>query len=459
MRRTKIIATIGPATEEKNQIERLVEAGMNIARLNFSHGTEAQFKKIVKNIREVEKESGKIITIMQDLQGPKIRLGLVPDNYTVRAGDKVVFSTKPDEKGTVHLPYPALPKVVRKGQMLLIEDGIIRTKVLFIKDHHVCVKVIAGGTLKSKKGVNIPDSKLPAALALNAKDKKDLSFGIKLGVDAVAASFVESAADILRVKKEITKRTERKIPVIAKIERKDALVNLKEIIDAADGIMVARGDLGIETKAERVPVEQKRMVALARKMGKPSIVATQVLQSMVTSPVATRAEVSDAATAIFDHADAFMLSNETAVGAYPIKAVATLAKVAHETEEAIFSYEELSPALSSNADLEAIALNACIMAEESAAKFIVILTHEGFTAREILKHRPKTPVIVITDLLRTAKYLNFFWGIEKLFVEEGSFSSEKAAALLKKNKLIKKDDEIVVVKISDSKRSLEVVRI
>lgn len=459
MRRTKIIATIGPATEDKNQIERLVLAGMNIARMNFSHGTEAQFKKIVTNIRQVEKESGKIITIMQDLQGPKIRLGIVPENYKVSKNDIVTFSTKAGEKGTIHLPYSALPKVVRKGQMLLIEDGIIRTKVTSIKGHHVTVKVIAGGILKSKKGVNIPDSKLPGALALSPKDKKDLSFGIKIGVDAVAASFVESADDILRVKKEIAKRTERKIPVIAKIERKDALVNIKEIINAADGIMVARGDLGIETKAERVPVEQKRMVALARRMGKPSIIATQILQSMVTSPIATRAEVSDAATAIFDHADAFMLSNETAVGAYPIKAVSTLAKVAHETEEAIFSYEELSPALSNNTDVEAIALNACVMAEESDAKFIVVLTREGFTAREVLKHRPKTPVIVITELLRTAKYLNFFWGIEKLLIEEGTLSAEKVANLLKNKRLLKKDDEIVVVKISNSKRSLEVVKI
>lgn len=459
MRRTKIIATIGPATEDKSQIERLALAGMNIARLNFSHGTEAQFKKIIKNIREVEKESGKIITVMQDLQGPKIRLGIVPENYKVSKNDTVVFSIVAGEKGTVHLPYPPLPKVVRRGQLLLIEDGLIRTKVTSVKGNHVTVKVIAGGILKSKKGVNIPDSKLPAALALSAKDKKDLSFGVKLGVDAVAASFVETAEDILRVKKEIAKRTGRKIPVIAKIERKDALLNLKEIIEAADGIMVARGDLGIETKAERVPIEQKRMVALARKMGKPSIIATQILQSMVTNPIATRAEVSDAATAIFDHADAFMLSNETAVGAYPIKAVSTLAKVAHETEEAIFNYEELSPALSKNSEAEAIALNACIMAEECGARAIVVLTKEGFTAREVLKHRPKTPVIVVTELLRTAKYLNFFWGIEKLLVEEKSFSAENIEGFLKSKKLVKKGYQIVVVKISDSKRSLDVLKI
>lgn len=465
IRHTKIVATLGPATEDKTKIRDLVDSGMNIARLNFSHGNYEQFKKIVQNIHEVEKETGKRIAILQDLQGPKIRLGKIEgDQLQVHLGETITFSTKAGEKGTVHLPYLALPNVVKPGQSLLIEDGLIRTKILSISGHHVKAEVIVPGILKSNKGVNIPDTKLPHDVALTEKDQKDLRFGIKtLKVDAVALSFVDDPDDVIRTKKLIKRLTRRPVMVIAKIERQEALRNLKKIIEVSDGIMVARGDLGIEIEAERVPVEQKRMLALARREGKPVIIATQILQSMVESPLATRAEISDAANAIFDHADAFMLSNETAVGKYPVRAVKTLARVAHVTEEAIFKDTDLTPApLSANPKLledESLAREACVLADKIKAEAIVVLTREGFTARTVLKHRPENPIIVVTNSEGTARQLTFLWGIEHILVTKGALRSEEAKELVKRQNFLPKASAIVLIKLSDKKRSLVAMRL
>lgn len=467
MKKTKIIATIGPASESTAVLEQMVSAGMNIARLNFSHGDYKQFKKIVQAVRSVEKSTGKTISIMQDLQGPKIRLGKIKDGkQLVVRGDTITFSTKANDANTIHIPYPSLPKILKKGQALLIEDGLIRTKILSIKDHHVKAKVISGGYLKDHKGVNIPDSTLPPSASLTTKDKEDLKFGIKtLNVDAVAVSFVETADDILRVKKEIAKYTKRDVPVIAKIERREALKNLKKIVEVTDGLMVARGDLGIETKAESVPIVQRQIVQMARQKGKPVIIATQILQSMVSSPLATRAEVSDAATAIFELADAFMLSNETAVGSYPVKAVKTLSKVAKETEREIFRHLELSPVSNISTgkipDLnedDSIALNACVIAENINAGAIIVMTKHGFTASAVLKNRPKTPVIIVTDSIHTARKINFLWGVQHLVLLDSAnkiaFRSEDMKNHLKQAGYIKKGQQVVVIKLSDQKRSL-----
>lgn len=459
-RHTKIVATLGPATEEKSEIRTLVEAGMDIVRLNFSHGTYDQFKKIVSNIREVEKELGKTVVILQDLQGPKIRLGEVPGGQrSVHRSEVLVFSTKGSEKDAIPLPHPVLAEVLKPGHRLLIEDGLIRTKILSVKGHLIRAKVTSGGVLKSKKGVNIPDSRLPGAEALTEKDRADLAFGVKkLGVDAIAVSFVEDKKDVERVRKEVARYTTRPLMLIAKIEKPKALENLESIIEVSDGIMVARGDLGIEIEAERVPIEQKRMIALCRRAGKPVIIATQILQSMVENPLATRAEVSDAANAIFEHADAFMLSNETAVGKYPDKAVRTLARVAELTESAIFQNQELfpiPPAQSSSAfEDETVALNACLVADQVDAEALVVLTHKGYTASAIAKHRPKNRIIVVTDSIYTARNLHFFWGIREVILHKGALRSEEALGTLRKKKLLRTGSSIVLVKLSDSKRSL-----
>jgi len=459
-RRTKIVATLGPVTEDKGPIRELIEAGMNIARINFSHGSYEQSTKIVKNIRQLEKETGIIVTIMADLQGPKIRLCELNEPIEVKKGDVITFSTKAGEKGTIYIPSnPHLPKVLKKGHQLLIEDGLIRTKILSTKNTQIKAKVLVGGLLKSKKGINIPDSSLPAAAALTKKDRADLAFAIKnLKVDAVAVSFVENATDILRVRKEIAKHTKRPVMIIAKIERNEALKNLGEIINVSDGVMVARGDLGIETKAERVPIEQKRIVSMARKQGKPVIIATQILQSMIENPLPTRAEISDAAEAVFEHADAFMLSNESAVGAYPVKAVQTLAKVARVTEQEIFKNSDLFPIpLHTKTDEdESMALNACVLADDIDATAIVVLTKGGYTARAVLKHRPKTPVIVVTNSEEQAHSLNMLWGIREIVVYKGKMHSEDVKNELKRLKILKAKDKAVFVKLSDTKRSFVV---
>ncbi len=460
MRHTKILATLGPATEEKSEIRALIHAGMDIVRLNFSHGTYEQFKKIVKNIRELEKETGKTVAILQDLQGPKIRLGELPNGgIAVVRGETIVFCTKGIEKNTIPLPYPVLPQVLKKGHSLLIEDGLIRTKILSIKGHEIRARVLVGGLLKSKKGVNIPDSRLPSSEALTEKDRKDLAFGVKvLGVDAIAVSFVETAKDMERVRKEVARYTKRPVFLIAKVERPKALINLKQIIVESDAIMVARGDLGIEIPAEQVPIEQKRIIALCRRTGKPVIIATQILQSMETNPLATRAEISDAANAIFEHADAFMLSNETAVGKYPVRAVQTLAKVASATEEAIFKNQELFPIpASTNPQLiedETLALNACMVADQVDAEAIVVLTRKGYTAGAITKHRPINRILVVTDSIYTARFLHFFWGIHEVLVHKGPLRSEESLSALRKCKWLRPGSTIVLVKLSDAKRSL-----
>lgn len=341
-RHTKIIATLGPASENKSTLKALVKAGMNVARLNCSHGNQDQFKTMVERLQEIEKETGKNILILLDLQGPKIRLGAIPPEGIAVERDQILkFWTGKNVKKIrkdvlIPIPYPSLLELMKPEQKLLIEDGLIRTKILFIKNGTIHAQVEVGGLLKRNKGVNIPDSTLPSSETLSKKDRADLHFGIKvLKVDAVALSFVEKPEDLIRLRSLIKRWTKKPVFLIAKIERPKALTKLREIAIASDALMVARGDLGIETPAEQVPLEQRRIVALARELNKPVIVATQVLESMVKNPLPTRAEMSDAATAIFEQADAIMLSEETAMGKYPVEAVRTLAKVATVTERAM----------------------------------------------------------------------------------------------------------------------------
>lgn len=460
-RRTKIIATLGPASEDPAILKSLVHAGMDIVRLNCSHGNEAQFRKIIREVRRLEKETGKWISIFIDLQGPKIRLGKLEQPVPVQRNQELLLTTNPKNKEGIYIPYPPLTKVVKEGQRLLIEDGLLRSKVIAVSKDTVRVKFLNKGVLKSRKGINLPDSKLPNSEALPEKDREDLKMGLKLGIDAVAVSFVEQAADLERIRDEIHKYSKETFPIIAKIERPKALRNLKALIQSADAVMVARGDLGIETKAERLPLEQKRIIALSRKMGKPVIIATQILQSMVESPLPTRAEVSDAANAIFDHADGFMLSNETAVGAYPIRAVETLARIARETEEAIFRSEELTPLLfeSFGSKDESIAYQACEAAESMKAKRIVIQTKTGHTARMVLKHRPNTPTFIVTSSIKTARTINLLWGAEEIVVDRSLNTLEEISDFLKKGKWVQKGDQIVFVKLSGKKRSLSLLDI
>lgn len=463
-RHTKIVATLGPSSEDKTTLLALTKAGLNVARLNCSHGTYEQFQGMVDRVRQIEKETGKTILTLLDLQGPKIRLGEIPpEGIPIKRGETVTFWTgKTMSQGKIPIPYPPLSKVLKPGETLLIEDGTIRTKILSIKGSNISAKVEVGGLLKRHKGVNIPDSLLPSSAALSKKDHADLRFAVKtLKVDAVALSFVEKAEDILRVRALVQKWTKRPVFLVAKIERPKALIHLKEIAAAADGLMVARGDLGIEIPGEQVPIEQRRILAAGREQGKPVIVATQVLQSMVDSPLPTRAEMSDAATAIFEQADAFMLSNESAVGKYPVEAVRTLARVAESTEAAMKSADlgmsatPLGPMDDSFHDHH-MAKEAVELANELGASALVLATHHGYTARAVLRLRPTTPVIAVTASRDTARLLHMSWGLEKILTIKGPIRPEEIKKLLHSQKL---RGTIVFLSLGKQNRSLMVMDI
>jgi len=450
-KKTKIVCTLGPASAKVETLVRMIRAGMNVARLNFSHGTYAEQLGLLKAVRQAEKITGRTIAVIQDLQGPKIRIGLMPDSgVAVKVGETFIMDTGKDNFSQINgqkivpVQYRHLHKDVRKNDIILIEDGMIKTKVMTVKGSAITVKALTPGLLKSHKGINVPTASISAD-PLTAKDLKDLRYGLKIGVDFIALSFVRKASDIIRLR-AILQRHHSYVKIIAKVERHEALDNLEAIIAASDAVMVARGDLGVETPAEQVPIAQKHMVKLANEMGKPVIIATEMLQSMIESPRATRAEVSDAANGIFDHADALMLSNETATGKYPVQAVETLAKTALNVENfqqkhnwtklKYFNFRENDPS--------EVCHTATLLAEETGAKMIVTITDHGYTARNVSKQRTFTEIVVVSPYESTRKELQLCWGIDRIFTAEIK-SAPAIAGLLRQKKLVKKGDKIVIV--------------
>ncbi len=455
-KKTKIICTLGPSSDSITEIENLIGAGMNVARLNFSHGNYEDHSKILKNLRAAERRAKTRIAILQDLQGPKIRIGEMPEGgLRVSRGDKVIFTKEEiighqaKKETTLPVQYKNLFKDVNPKERILIDDGIIELKVLSIKKELIECQVISGGLIKRHKGINCPDSTIKTG-SITEKDKKDLLFGLKNGVDYVALSFVKSKKDILELKDLIAK-AKGNAKVIAKIERREALENLDEIVKNSDAIMIARGDLGVEIPAEQVPLAQRKIIQLCNKYAKPVITATQVLQSMVENPIATRAEISDAATAVYEHCDAIMLSNESAVGKYPTKATKTLTKVSLAVEKELEKDPELlqQTQIQFLTDLDSLCLNACDLASESDAKYIVCFSENGYTPAHLARFRPYTPIITITPKEKTARFLSLNWGINEVLVEKikvnDSKKTEKIIKLLTKAKLIKKADEIVLL--------------
>lgn len=451
---TKIVCTLGPSSDSITEITNLVKSGMNVARLNFSHGSYEHHAKLIDNIRRIEKLTGKRIGILQDLQGPKIRLGILPtEGIKIKKNEIVILTANKNTNAHfVRIQYKNLVKDVKPNDLILIADGMIELKVLkTVKDKIFC-KTKIPGILKSNQGINVPTASI-SRNTITSKDKKDLQFGLKHKVDFIALSFVKSAKDIHALKKLIKAYSDpsANTPIIAKIERHEAVTNLKEIIQAADAVMVARGDLGVDIPPEQVPIVQKRIIALANKFAKPVITATEVLNSMVTSPRATRAEVSDAANAIFDHTDAIMLSNETSIGKYPAKATATLSKVAEVVEQELEKYEELkTESLSQHASQTcATCTNACEIASETNADFIVVVSETGYTARQIAKHRHSTPIIIITNKEKTARELTLVWGLNTIIVDKSLDKSknkiDRVIQLLKAQKIARKGKKIVIV--------------
>ncbi|HNS39538.1 MAG: pyruvate kinase [Anaerolineae bacterium] len=420
MARTKIVATIGPGSAHPETIRRMLAAGMTVARINFSHGDHAWHTQTVNMLRDVAREEGKVLAILGDLQGPKLRLGHVKaGGMMLSPGDEVVLTPHPGQPAMIHLPHPDLIAAAVPGSRLVIGDGEVEFTVAEKRDDTLRCLVTVGGLLESRKGVNAPGVDL-AISSITDKDRVDLELISELDFDYVALSFVRSGHDIQELR-ELMAHKPRQIPVIAKIEKSEAIHNLIAIRDAADGLMVARGDLGIEMPPQELPLLQKHIITVCNEAGKPVITATQMLQSMVDHPRPTRAEASDVANAILDGTDAVMLSGETATGNYPIESVLMMQQIAEITERA-FPYDvwrdRRVKKMGHDSVTEAIGEASCTIAEDISAAAIVSTTQSGYTAQQIARYRPRIPILAVSPLPYTQRKLALVWGVETLLVSD-----------------------------------------
>ncbi|NOZ23173.1 MAG: pyruvate kinase [Planctomycetes bacterium] len=450
--RTKIVATIGPVSCEPATLRALLEAGVNVARLNFSHGTHESHGKTIDAIRSVADNLGLTVAILQDLQGPKIRTGRLVDGGPVALRDgATVTITSRDVEGTaerISTSYESLADDVAKGDRILLSDGLIELRVLSAASDEVACKVINGGALREHAGMNLPEVNVNIP-AFTEKDREDLAFGIEQGVDWVAMSFVRTARDVQDVAEAIA-RADAQIPVIAKIEKPEAVKELRSILSAVDGVMVARGDLAVETSPADVPVYQKRIIAMARRMGKISITATQMLESMVHEPRPTRAEASDVANAVYDGTDAVMLSAETSIGKYPVEAVEMMAEIARTVDEDLAKKNRFleNKNVQGRAHTAATVSAAYIAAMELGAKAIIAFTESGSTARLLARHRPNATIVAYTPSAKVARRLALLWGTRPYVIGHEATTDDLIAAAderLVKDGLVKKGDTVVMV--------------
>ena len=420
--RTKIVCTLGPATSSVETLVKLVQTGMDVARLNFSHGTHEEHSAMMKKIREASSLTGEPIAILMDLQGPKIRTGRLKEPMELKEGEKLVITIDEmiGENHKVSTTYQNLPKDVKPGDTILMDDGLLQFKVLSSSEREVVAEVKYGGFLKSNKGINLPGVAVSAP-SLTEKDKEDLLFGIANDVDYVALSFVRTAADVTGIREFIIEHIDKrkKLPIIAKIEKDEAVKNIDEIIQEADGIMVARGDLGVECPPEEVPMMQKMIAKKANEAGKPVIIATQMLDSMIENPRPTRAEANDVANAVLDGADAVMLSGETSVGKYPIQVVKTMDSIIRRTEEEARDRLDLHDEISNQQEgiFKALGRSACILAKQINAAAIISYSHSGQTLKTISRYRPNAQIIGITNRERIQRRLNLIWGVRSVLIK------------------------------------------
>ncbi|MGB4702990.1 MAG: pyruvate kinase [Syntrophomonadaceae bacterium] len=423
MRKTKIIATIGPASEEVETLKKMLEAGMNVARLNFSHGSHEEHRRRIENLRQAAREAGKLLAIMLDTKGPEIRTGrLASGPVKLEAGQRFVLTNRevPGDNQEVQVSYAPLPQEVTPGTTILLADGLISLKIVETTSTDIVCQVMNGGELGERKGINVPGVRINMPF-LNDKDRDDILFGIKMGVDYIAASFVRTAEDVLEIRR-ILEQEGAAIDIIAKIESQEGVNNLDDIIQVVDGIMVARGDLGVEIPAEEVPLVQKLLVDKCTSAGKPVIIATQMLDSMINNPRPTRAEVSDVANAIFDGADAIMLSGETAAGKYPVEVVETMARIAYRAEQAL-PYADIlrrkrtreNPSVT-----DAISYATCATASNLGASAIITATRTGQTARMVAKYRPQAAIVAATPDEKTVRKLALVWGVYPVLIDDVS---------------------------------------
>jgi pyruvate kinase len=410
-RRAKIVATLGPASDDAKVLARLVAAGLDVARINFSHGDHAAHARTLATLRDVAAAAGRPVGVLADLQGPKIRVGRLAPRR-LEAGDHVVLTVEPgDDAARIRVSYPAFCADVAAGDTVLLDDGRLQLQVERVAPPDVHCRVLAGGTLTERKGLNLPGAVLSVP-PLSAKDLADLDFAVAHGVDWIAMSFVQRAADIVRLRDEIAARGAR-TPIVAKIEKPQAVAALDEILDVTDAVMVARGDLGVELPAEEVPGAQKRIIAACNHRGVPVITATQMLESMVTSPTPTRAEASDVANAILDGTDAVMLSAETASGSHPVQAVETMARIVTIAERDAPRRLDLQRRTDQARYDTALAIGyaACHAADMTGARAITCLTQSGSSARTLARYRPSAPIIALTASPATCRMLALVWGV------------------------------------------------
>jgi len=451
---TKIVCTIGPSSWSEQMLGRLARAGMDVGRLNFSYGTWEEHGRVIGRIRKVAEKLGRPIGILQDLAGPKLRVGELPEGgMTLRPRQEVVLSVRAPGRvrrtpeGWIPVPVPGLPGAVSAGQRLLLSDGQIELEALDSSGTEIRCKVRVGGVLKSHQGLNLPEASLPIP-TVTEKDLADLRFGLAQGVDWVAMSFVRRAEDLAPLRR-VMEEEGRAVGLIAKIEKHEAVGHLEEIIAAADGVMVARGDLGIEVPLDRVPILQKQIIAACRRAGKPVITATQMLESMVSSPRPTRAEVSDVANAVFDGTDAVMLSGETAAGRYPAEAVKVMARVTKRAEGA----RDFEACLAESARwpcrtvTDAIGQATCALAKDLGARTIITGTSTGHTAAMVAIHRPDIPIVAVTANVATERRLTLVWGVRPLVAPRGRNTDElivNAVGRAMGARLVKPGDRVVV---------------
>lgn len=415
MRKTKIVCTIGPSSESLENTKKLISAGMNVARLNFSHGDYEEHGNRIKNIRQACEELGKTVAILLDTKGPEIRLGkLKEEPIELIAGESITLTTEEilGDRERIPVTYKDLPGDVHVGSTILIDDGLIGLTVTGVEGTEIKCQIVNSGPIKSKKGVNVPGVAISMP-GITEKDANDIRFGIEQGVDFIAASFVRRASDVLEIRELLEKHDARYIQIISKIENQQGVDNLDEILEVSDGLMVARGDLGVEIPAEEVPLVQKQMIEKCNRVGKPVITATQMLDSMQRNPRPTRAEASDVANAIFDGTDAIMLSGETAAGKYPVESVQTMSRIAERAESAL-RYREIftkQAEAQQTTVTEAISQAVANSSLDLNAKAIVTSTESGYTARMVSKYRPKSPIIAVTPVEQVRRRLQLVWGV------------------------------------------------
>ena len=451
-RRAKIICTLGPSSNTYEKVKALALGGMDVARLNFSHGKHEDHRKLIEIIRRVSREIGKTVTVLQDLQGPKIRIQkFKPGFIDLKPGDTFTLTTRKiiGDQNIVSVSYPSFSQDVSIGNTILLDDGLLNLKVEKVSGEDVTCRVIFGGRLSDHKGLNLPGNIL-SVKALTSKDRKDLRFGLKMDVDYVALSFVQKPEDIKEVKKVIASEN-KDIPVVAKIEKPQAVEAIEDIIDISDVIMVARGDLGVEVSAEEVPPIQKQIISLCNLKGVPVITATQMLDSMIHNPRPTRAEASDVANAILDGSDAVMLSGETASGKFPVTAVQTMHRIVNLIEKKAPPVNRQLHSKNHDviADISStIGYNACQAADLIGAAIIICLTQTGSTARNIARYRPHQRLIAVTHTEQILRRLNLIWGVYPYSIHEFGENFDDAITdildLIKSKDIIKKGDKIVI---------------